>query len=204
LSTKDLQSTIRKCISGNPEAWVEFVQLFQPVIAGTALKVARRFCNPTPDQIDDLIQEVYLRVCDNGFRALRELRSQEPASAYGFVQAIAYASVHDYFRGALARKRGGGTLQVPLDDRETNQAQVPPQAERALLIREIDQILCSVTDNERDRSIFWLYYRHGFTSQAISDLPSVQISSKGVESTLARLTTAIRRRLLDPGKGTGT
>jgi RNA polymerase sigma-70 factor (ECF subfamily) len=166
------------------------------VIAATVIKVARRFGPPSPDLIEDLVQDTYMRLCADSFRVLRQLRSPEPNAAFGLVQAVAYTTVQDHFRGALAQKRGGGKLQVPLEAGGADTASQTPSVERAVLIGQIDDMLSSVTSSRRDRLIFWLYYRHGFTSQAIAALPSIRISSKAVESALLRLTSAIRRRML--------
>jgi hypothetical protein len=45
---------------------------------------------------------------------------------------------------------------------------------------------------ERDRKLFWLYYRVGLTADAIAGLPSIGLSTKGVESSLLRLTRLLR------------
>jgi len=48
---------------------------------------------------------------------------------------------------------------------------------------------------QRDRTIFWLYYRQGLTAKEIGALPSIGLSLKGVESTLHRLTQLVREHL---------
>ena len=50
----------------------------------------------------------------------------------------------------------------------------------------------------RDFAIFWLYYRQGLTSKAISELAAIGLGVKGVESTLLRLTRLVRAKLTDP------
>jgi RNA polymerase sigma-70 factor (ECF subfamily) len=52
--------------------------------------------------------------------------------------------------------------------------------------------LSSSPTYERDVAIFWLYYEQGYTAKEISLLPTVQLTVKGVESTLLRLTRFIR------------
>jgi RNA polymerase sigma-70 factor (ECF subfamily) len=197
LDNQDIQDVIRECVSGNAEAWVRFVRSFQRLISSTVLKTARRFGQPSPDLLEDLVQDTYVRLCADGFRVLRELR--EPSAAFGLVQAVAYTTVQDHFRSALAQKRGGGLALVPLDAGGPDHAGHRPPIERAVLISEIHDMLCKVTSSPRDRLMFWLYYRHGFSSQAIAALPSIRISPKAVESALLRLTAGIRRRLIAPG-----
>lgn len=45
--------------------------------------------------------------------------------------------------------------------------------------------------------IFWLYYRDGLTTRAISSLPFVGLSTKGVESTIHRLTRMVRNEMVE-------
>jgi RNA polymerase sigma-70 factor, ECF subfamily len=58
---------------------------------------------------------------------------------------------------------------------------------------------------DRDRTIFWLYYRQGMTAKEITGLPGIGLSLKGVESALHRLVKLVRDHLVEvrPGK-TGT
>jgi hypothetical protein len=48
---------------------------------------------------------------------------------------------------------------------------------------------------ERDRKLFWLYYRVGLTADEIAGLPSIGLSTKGVESSLLRLTRLLRQEI---------
>jgi len=71
--------------------------------------------------------------------------------------------------------------------------------ERAVLLDEVDACLRAVAPadtEERDRTIFWLYYRQGLTAKEIVELPSIGLSLKGVESTLHRLTQLVRAQLV--------
>ena len=45
----------------------------------------------------------------------------------------------------------------------------------------------------RDRLIFWMYYRQGFTAKAIAAIPSISLTVKGVEGVIQRLTGQLRR-----------
>jgi len=50
--------------------------------------------------------------------------------------------------------------------------------------------------------IFFLYYRQGYTAAEIAALPSLQLTTKGVESIIARLTHMIRSHIMREGFGT--
>jgi hypothetical protein len=67
-----------------------------------------------------------------------------------------------------------------------------------LLLQEIDQCLQScaeVPGKRRDRLIFWLHYRQGLSANAISSLPAVGLTVKGVESVIYRLTGLVRGQI---------
>ena len=48
----------------------------------------------------------------------------------------------------------------------------------------------------RDRRLFWLHYNLGMTAEAISRIPTMGLSSKGVESALMRLTRLLRKTVI--------
>jgi RNA polymerase sigma-70 factor (ECF subfamily) len=199
-----LADLIQECLSGtNQRAWNEFVNRFRRLIAGTILKTARRFENPSPETVDDLIQDTYLRICSDNFRARRTFRSSVPEAIYGLVQSIAYSVVQDHRRSAGASKRGGSAPTVPVDilpGRDIGDQGTAQKLEREILIQEIEGLLEAAFANpegERDRRVFWLYYRHGLTAKAIAALPSVDLSAKGVESLIFRVTAEVRRRMVD-------
>ena len=65
-------------------AWREFVGRFHRLIATVALRVARRWGESSPQLIDDLVQETYLKLCDDNFRMLRKFKSDHPDAFYGY------------------------------------------------------------------------------------------------------------------------
>jgi RNA polymerase sigma-70 factor (ECF subfamily) len=204
LSSKEL---IRACVHvGDAAAWEEFVRRFRPVIATTVMRTALRFRESSPQLIDDLVQDTYLKICANQCRILREFRAEATESIFGLLKAVAFSVAHDYFRGGFAAKRGGGRFETPLDDIENTGAggEGLPRAEREILIREIDEQLPAASEpgtKERDRQIFWLHYRHGMTSRAIAAIPGIGLTQKGVESAIQRLTTHVRSRLAEGKTG---
>jgi RNA polymerase sigma-70 factor (ECF subfamily) len=201
LSAEEL---VEACIdTANLAAWEEFVRRFRPVIAGTVMRTVRRFGEHAPQLIDDLIQETYLKVCANHCRILREFKPQAPDAIFGLLKTVAFSVAQDHFRGGVAVKRGAGRREVALETYANSAVAgrdgLPP-AEREILLREIDEQLEAVTDpatRDRDRRIFWLYYRHGMTAHAIAQIPGIGLTQKGVESVIQRLTNHIRTRLAE-------
>ena len=200
LSATDLLSA---CADGRDEAlWEEFVRRFHQLIAIVALRTVRRYCNPQQNLVEDLIQETYVKLCANRKTLLSDFTPEHPDSAYSLIKVVTANTVHDHFKSANTRKRGSGVRVASLEDPETASSAATPdsssQVERQVLLNEIDGMLQQAVGNTgrgRDRTIFWLYYRHGLTAKAISSLPGVGLSTKGVESTILRLTRIIRERV---------
>ncbi len=68
------------------------------------------------------------------------------------------------------------------------------QMHRAVLLSQMDEKLRSAPEviGERDRALFWLYYRQGFTAEEIAGLSATGLTPKGVESALRRVATWLR------------
>jgi RNA polymerase sigma-70 factor (ECF subfamily) len=168
-------------------------------IAAAVIRTARQFGPVSPELADDLMQDTFVRLCADDCRALRELRSVEPGAAYALAQAAAVTITLDHFRALSTHKRGRGRKIVALD--QSPMLQLPDRTqesrlEHSLLVQQIDRHLPDLAmegNVERDRRIFWLYYRHGFTPKDIARVPSLGLSAKGVESAIYRLTTGLKK-----------
>ena len=201
LSSLPANDLARLCSdAGTIEAWNEFVSRFQRPIARAVLRTSRGWGAPTTSLVDDLVQDTFLRLCADDCRLLRNFVSRQPDSIIGYLKVIATNVTHDYFRAQASRKRGGDLRRVESDSDET--ASLPatqPHAEAietGLQIAEIDGVLQSFPSDtvpERDRTIFWLYYRQGFTAREISEIGNLGLTVKGVESSIFRTTSLVRQ-----------
>ena len=202
LSVKELVSY---CLdSQDQDGWNEFVRRFQPLIAGVVTKCVFKRKRPKPDLIDDLIQETFLKLCANNFKALRNFSFKDDHGFFGFLKVVASHVVEDYFREQNSQKHGDGR-----EEEDPDESRMPPPfrpnslqpAEKAILWTQIDRCLAKLASDPnfaRDYAIFWLYYRQGLTAKAISKLPGITLSVKGVESTLLRLTRYVKACLTAP------
>jgi RNA polymerase sigma-70 factor (ECF subfamily) len=71
-----------------------------------------------------------------------------------------------------------------------------------VFLNEIDEYLRQCVDGpdqERDRTIFWLYFRQGMSTKEIASLPAIGLSTKGVGSVIERLKHSIRDQILGAG-----
>ncbi len=202
---------VRQCArSADKAAWEEFVRRFHRLIAGVVLRTAQRWGETSRQTLDDLVQETYLKLCADQCRLLREFEPHSPEAVLSYLKVVTANVVHDHFKALHADKRGAGlmaedpaTIEASAD---AHSAGSPVSMEREVLLREIDACLRrheTGPDLQRNRLIFWLYYRAGASARAIASLPSIGLSTKGVESTLLRLTRLVRMELAE-GRGAKT
>jgi RNA polymerase sigma-70 factor, ECF subfamily len=199
LSTQEL---VQLCLSSQDQApWFEFVCRFRPLIFAVVVKSLRRWATPDRAIIDDLIQDTFLKLCANNYRALRDFDYEHENSLFGFLKKVASNVVQDYIRGAYSQKRGSGREEEELDKVSATTPSgggFADDADRRILISEIKTCLAQHMHEPnfpRDSAIFWLYYQQGLTAKAISKLPSIGLQVKGVESALLRLTRLVRAEL---------
>jgi RNA polymerase sigma-70 factor, ECF subfamily len=201
LSAGDL---VRQCAaSGQTELWEEFVRRFHRPIASVVLRTASRLGDPSRQTIDDLIQETYLKLCSDNFRLLRNFDQKTPETFAGFIKVVAANVVRDYFKAARSKKRGANLLFETSDPMAIAVGDwsdgSPKMIERQLTLQEIQHHLELCTagpDQERKQRIFWLYYRFGLPCSAIATLPGIQLETKGVESSIQRMTKEVRERMV--------
>lgn len=202
-----------KCLAGAGQAaWTEFVKRFHPVIASVVIRVVRQWGESTPQAIEDLVQETYMKLCAAGLRGFRSTNPNHPEAIYGYIKVFTANLVHDHFKVSRAQKRGGGAETTSIDEGsgeiEQRKFERPEVVlERKLLLQRVASCLASTTsgiNSERDRRIFWLYYRVGLSARAIASLPTIKLSTKGVESTILRLTRLVRQKLGSLNKQTLT
>jgi RNA polymerase sigma-70 factor, ECF subfamily len=200
------EALIQACVSdGEAAAWEEFMRRYHRLIAGVVFRTTQQWGACSPATIDDLIQETYLKLCADGYRLLRGYEPKHPDAIYGYLKVITANIVHDRFKALHSEKRGGNQIVEDLTVLENKIGTSEgfgsqTSMERGILLREIDALLqsgLSEATGDRDRTIFWLYYRQGLTTRAISSLPAIGLTMKGVESTILRLTRMVRKQMVE-------
>jgi len=177
-----------------------FHRAFHRLISQVVTRTAYRWHASGSSDVEDLIQETYLKLYRDRARLLSGLEGRQPAEIYAFVKVLTANLVHDHFKRTHSRKRGGRERHETLDDL----AEVPsvrwgpPAMERGILLRQIQCCLERTADSpssaRRDQTVFWLYYRQGLTAAHIASLP-LGLTTEGVESLLLRLSRTVRKAL---------
>jgi len=154
--------------------------------------------------VEDLRQETYVKLLQGGCRLLRDRAIQHPETLLGYLKVTAANVTRDYFKHIDRQSGGGDNPHVSVSDVDPEAGkQVDGSQERiafGVLENEIDELLkhfLTGLDQERDRTIFWLYFRQGMSTKKIASLPSiVGLTAKGVGSVIERLKHGIREQIV--------
>ena len=194
---RGLADLLRGCMADGATAvnWEDFAERVHGPIAAAVVRGLRQFgAIPTRELVDDLVQDTFVKLCADNLAALRRFRGERPEALVAYLRIVACNVARDHVRAQIAEKRGSGRVDAPGDDvlaQAPDPASARAAADHKILLGQIDHCLAT-GGRGRDRSIFWLYYRHGLTAKAISEIPSLGLSQKGVESLLYRLTRVVR------------
>lgn len=191
-----IRELLNLCLgSQNHELWEKFVRRTRPLIANVIINTLRRWREPSPSLVDDLIQDTYLKVFANDCKALRGIRNEHENAIFGYLKVTASNATVDCFRKNKVEEVELSDPVVPPSPDGFDRIQFERLKDR---IQERLECLSSTEAYQRDQMIFWLYFEHGYTAREISQIPSIKLSVKGVEATLHRLVHFVREGLAGP------
>jgi len=183
-------------------AWEEFVARVGRAISLTILRVASLWGKPSRTVVEDLVQVTYLKLWEDNCRILRDFAIRNPNGILGYLKKVAANTTHDYFRHGRSQSAGGSRAHVSTSDVDVEAGkEVHGSQDRIafqILLNQIDEHLkghLTGPDQERDRTIFWLYFRQGMSTKEIGSLPTIGLGPKGVGSVIERLKRCIRERI---------
>src|SRR5271166_2990091 len=103
--------------SANAAEWEDFVGRCMPLASLVALRVSRMWVStPSPATVDDIVQEIFLKLCEQERRILRTFQPRGEDSFLGLLRIVAASVANDYFRRIYSTKRGGKVVTMPLID----------------------------------------------------------------------------------------
>jgi RNA polymerase sigma-70 factor (ECF subfamily) len=153
--------------------------------------------------VEDLVQGTYLKLWEDGCRLLRDFAVQHPEAILGYIKTIATNLARDHFKHVRSQSYGGDEPHVSTSDVDPEAGKEVHGSEEKIafevLLHEIDEYLkrgVPGLDQERDRTIFWLYFRQGMSTKEIASLPTIDLGAKGVGSVIERLKHCIREQIL--------
>lgn len=190
-------------------AWHEFVCEFHPIIKSTVSKTYRSRAweggdvrsHAYEDQMEDLVQKVYMKLIDDQFRALANFQGEHANSIYQYLQMISINVVRDHYREQKAKKRpkilcsidemmetsGDGppleAIVAGIDGAPVRGSNVPITLDEAEAFLERN---LRGRNRDRDLMIFKLRYREDLTLEEISQLLGSRLTAISVGSILKR------------------
>src|SRR6478736_7527298 len=94
-----IRDVLHLCLSSDAqEHWREFVHRTQPLIASVIINTVRRWKEPAPSLVDDLIQETYVKLFANDRKALRSIKNEFENTIFGYLKVVASNVARDHFR----------------------------------------------------------------------------------------------------------
>jgi len=188
--------------SAQAPEWEQLVRLITPGVALAARRVGSIWGDESDATVNEIVQEVFLKLCENDRRILRNFEDRDQDSFVKLLRIVTASVATDYFRRGQAEKRGGPIHATRIENlrlsEEVSDANATDAVQRPTLIAQLDGLLqlYPETVSARDRDLFWLHYRQGLTAEAISRIPAIGLTPNGVESALSRLTKLLRETIM--------
>ena len=143
------------------------------------MRTASRWGQPSKSLVEDLVQVTYLKLWEGGCRFLRDFASTTSGRDFFGISGKTVANAtHDYFKHGHSQTSGGDEPHVSTSDVDPHAGDQAHGSEQRIafeiLLSEIDEYLkrCpAAPDQERDRMIFWLYFRQGMSTKEIASCP---------------------------------
>jgi RNA polymerase sigma factor (sigma-70 family) len=226
LSNRELVTRLATAGHEDP-AWLEFVSRFHGRIRRTIYDVLTRAAGQHPglnisdllEIVDDLTQDVFLRLITSERRALAQFRGRNENSIYTYLDAIATNLVRDHLKMLRARTRPTvvTSLDEPRKHLSPDEAAEPltlgdkltsPNPDPSVTAQESElsrRIVETVEETSqknsarRDRLIFRLYFLEGLTVPEIASIRIIKLSSSGVEKRIAKFRSAAKKVLKKEG-----
>jgi RNA polymerase sigma-70 factor, ECF subfamily len=203
-SSLSLQDVVGLCAGPcDNEAWEEFVLRVRKPIAAVIARTASSWGNTCPSLVEDLVQVTYLKLWEKGCSMLQVFAQAHPDALLGYLIKMATNATHDHFKHRYSQTSGGEAPHVSTADVDAAAGSeiegTLQRAEYDILVNEIDEMLAnglSGPDEQRDRMIFWLYFRQGMTTSEIASVPTVGLGAKGVGSVIERLKHLVRDQIV--------
>jgi len=179
----------------NPVLWQKFQERFQKLLFTYLLRGLRYRREPGNmcDLVNDLIQDVYMRLVQNEGQMLKCFRGNTDFSVMAFLARISMSAITDHYRHQTAQKRQAPQVVSSMDQpgneaAEFNVAAIPFSIDVMRFVDfENDQRHAA-----RNALIFKLHYIDGFTPTAIAAFPGFALSVSEIDAVLPRLKARLR------------
>ncbi len=158
---------VRRCVSGDASAWRTMLERYGALVAHAVRNTLQRVLRSVDsNQVDEVVQSVWLSLCEDGCRRLRGFRSK--AALTTWLTVLSTRRTLDYIRG---EGRKGSLRHVRLDDEDRDlvkELQAPESEERFAMdeVFRLREILDRLPP--ADRLILKMYYLDGLSYRSVA------------------------------------
>ncbi len=187
-------------------AWREFRSLYEErLIAGVRRGLRRTGLWNPPVELEDLVQDVYCKLLDNGGRYLLRCRGGAREAVSAYLGRIAETVAIDRVRAEIAAKRGRSRIvRLPADCGEVDSIDPAKSPEQLLLERERSSVfvrrcqeVVGPRQARRDLRVLYLACIEGWCSRDIARALGQGLTASSIDSLVHRA----RKRLAAKGVG---
>jgi RNA polymerase sigma-70 factor (ECF subfamily) len=189
--TKADSDLLKRCLAHKGGAWNDFVDRYLGLIYHVIHHTAHLRSVPIrPEDIEDLAEEVMLRIVANDYAVLRQFRGESSLATYLTVIARRTCIEELTRRGAVPRD-----LVNKKDGQAAAEPEEPPKTEYGLeTLEEVNRLLNKLPSKERE--IVRLFYLEGRSYEEISTELDVPVNSIG--PILSRARKKLRKGVKSP------
>lgn len=203
-------SLFRQCVAdpSNGDYWQEFVRKYNALIVRNVASTWRRYGPgnfPPKEQIEDLMQDVYVAIVKHDFRLLRNFRGETEEEANAYLARTAINETIAYLRRQRTLRRM--VKEVSLDellgetDKEGKPKPLPPSlTQRQAITSETEQIeilekCFTGSSRNRDILIFLLHFRDGYSTTEIAAMKICTLEIPSINNLLGKMKKELREFL---------
>jgi RNA polymerase sigma-70 factor (ECF subfamily) len=167
------RALLQRCLQKESGAWNDFVDRFLGLIYHTIHYTAHLRSRPlTPEEVEDIAQEILLQVVANDYAVLRQFRGNSALASYLTVIARRIC-VRELVRRSAERQAQKRAAEEKIEREE------PPPSARAGLesLEEVARLLRRLPSRERE--VVRLFYLEGRSYEEISTELNIPVNTIG-------------------------
>ena len=200
-------------------AWAEFYTRFNDRIRLAVYrecknKIHRNRGSQFSQVVQDIVQDVYVKLVSNEAKALKDFKGTNENSIYLYLGVIAKNAVRNHVVQANAQKRPSieKSLDEPLyPDSTQNQLvlhdrlhPIYSNIDEEIMFKDLHEEIIEVIekayskkDRERNKIIFKLYFYEGFSAENIATQFGYHLSVKRVSNLISDIKNLLQEKLID-------
>ena len=215
ISHRDLLELLAKD-SNNQAAIKEFIARYDRFIRGVIFKTLNqkdhgvRYIN-TPRGLEDLVNDVYIRLLRNDCRALTQFNGQYDNSIFSYLRSISANIARNHIRDSQRERYYKQTPFFSDDDERSADEYLELLASAAqrydcdfskaesktleLVIRTKLQRMFNQTLVDRNFLIFKLHCLHGYKFNELANIKALGLNQNGISTTVSRIKYCLKHSL---------